>query len=928
MTRAAARAEESRGPKLVTYKPNEAEGGTFAASRARTVQGRLAYNPIRDAVGRSFGGRLPVVGDAARLARYMKAERDLRMGAGYAQVTEFQRALSGVRSSAHLSRAERVALPIMAEYGPDAARGAELGVPRAQRLAYYTDQPAKTKQLLDDPQLAAARRTQLRAVAKAQTRMVKLFGDEKLGRRIDQAVKQPRPVVDQVLDQARGLMEAHGASLTNADLLTPEIAADRALLPQRLMSGAEHRPARTIGFEQAPATYQSARAEYEAALAAPAGGAKGEALPDVSEAWQRRVEQAQQDLREARTRPGEKRPITIPSGFYGGTPIDALRQEHGDAFLYPHVGPDLHAERPVPSGFSGNIATPGGAKLNRGVRYSTGQMITGPEAWSHTRLQSLKFDLLSIARDQLPSVAVPYDGLAGSHPLRDGYVPFNPDGARLTRAQKEAVGFDEHFRSLTDSQQHTQTSASLDEMFPPAGHGEARATYQVPAVFVRKLRGDFKRSGWVIRNLVDKPLVVWKTLVLALRPAWLVANLVGQHLLYLLHNPLNWRDYVDALRPARRAALAKAIPGLLGHGTAQVLGGEAAARDAAYAFTRRGQLKGGSILHGEEGRGAGGIVGQVAYRSVSYPWRIVVGIRNSMHRLNLELADNTPRTALATRYLREQRRALASLDTAVGAVGDAVKGKSLEQVAADLSETQKLEILRKVNSALGDFNALHSSAGRTLRRLVPFAAWLKVSLEITRDLALDHPEKVALLHQLELAAQQNPGVVPQLPLPSWLQGSVIAPGFSGSQGEQPVLTSTSLNPFQTPLALAQQVGSLFEQGTPTGTDNPLSQLGPAASAIDLARGIDPFLGGTYTGPGAKQSPLVRAAAGTFFSLPQARLAQSWGLLPYYQAPASYHDRYAQTPAGRIPEDALLRYLGVPVRRVDRAQAAEYAAEGR
>jgi hypothetical protein len=930
LARAAVKAGEARAPRTIHYSPNEAEGGTFTAPRARTVQGRLVYNPAREAVGRSFGGQLPLVGDASRLARYMKAERELRIGAGYAQVSEFQRALSGhLRASKQLSRAERLALPIMAEYGPRAARDAELGVPREQRVAYYTDQLARTKQALEDPGLGKAKRTRLREVARAQQRIVKLLGDAKLGRRIDKAVKSPRPVAEQVLDQARALVDAHGESLEQAGLLTPEIAAERALLPQRLMTGAEYRGSRTIGYEQAPATYQAARQEYEAALRAPAGGPKGEPDRAIQEAWQRGVEQAQRGLEGARTRPGPKRPIETEAGFYGGTPVDKLRAAHEDAFLFPHVGPRLPRDHGLPgSSWRGGNPTPGGAKLNRGIRFSTGQLVQGPEAWVHARLRSLKYDLLGIAREQLRHVAVPYDGLAGSHPLRDGYVPVNLDGARLTRAQQEAAAFDEHFRGLSEKDDHRQMIQALDEMFPPAVHGETRAAYQVPEIFVRKVRTDFKRANAVVRWIIDKPLVVWKTLVLGLRPAFLVNNVVGQHLLYLLHNPLNWRDYVDALKPTRRAELARAIPGLLGHGTSDLLGHDQAAADAGYAFSRRGQLKGGSILHGEEGRGTAGIVGQAAYRSVSYPARIVSGIRNSTYKLNLELADNTPRAALATRYLREEKRALRAIEIANGAVESAVKGKSLEQVAAELSETKKLEILRKVNSAVGDFNALRGSAGRTLRRIVPFAAWMKVVLEITRDLAVDHPEKLALVNNLELAARQNPGVVPQLPLPSWLQGSIIAAGFSGNRGEQPVLTTQALNPFQTPLAMFEQAGSLFRGGVPSGTENPLSSLGPAANAIDLAQGIDPFLGGSYTGPGANQSPLVRASAGTFFSLPQARLAQAWGLLPYYKPPASYHDRYSDTPIGRVPEDALLRFLGLPIRRVDRAKAAQYAAEGR
>jgi hypothetical protein len=63
-----------------------------------------------------------------------------------------------------------------------------------------------------------------------------------------------------------------------------------------------------------------------------------------------------------------------------------------------------------------------------------------------------------------------------------------------------------------------------------------------------------------------------------------------------------------------------------------------------------------------------------------------------------------------------------------------------------------------------------------------------------------------------------------------------------------------------------------------------------------------------TAPARTRRHFTRAIAGTFFSLPRARLAQAWGLFPYYRPAAPYHDRYAQTPVGRIPEDALLRFL--------------------
>ena len=204
-------------------------------------------------------------------------------------------------------------------------------------------------------------------------------------------------------------------------------------------------------------------------------------------------------------------------------------------------------------------------------------------------------------------------------------------------------------------------------------------------------------------------------------------------------------------------------------------------------------------------------------------------------------------------------------------------------------------------------------------------------MQITTDLTLDHPEKLLFFHALEAAGEKDRGLAPAMnSLPSWYQGALNAPFVPGQSqpGTQGMLTTTAINPFMTPVQLTQQVGAFFKTGIPGGTDNPVASLGPLAEMVNLAQGVDPFFGGAYQGPGQKQSPVVRALAGTIFGLPETRLLQQGGVAPYYVPPKSYHDTYVNAGGHQIPLDALLRYLGYPLRRIDVRASAQYAREGR
>ena len=103
-------------------------------------------------------------------------------------------------------------------------------------------------------------------------------------------------------------------------------------------------------------------------------------------------------------------------------------------------------------------------------------------------------------------------------------------------------------------------------------------------------------------------------------------------------------------------------------------------------------------------------------------------------------------------------------------------------------------------------------------------------------------------------------------------------------------------------------------------------MGPAAGAIDLFQGIDPFTGGDYKGAGANQSPLLRALIGTIAGLPEVQLAQSHGYLGGRPPSKSYAPETHHVGPLTL-NDTDLGFLGFPRKNVRLAKAREYAKKG-
>jgi hypothetical protein len=599
-------------------------------------------------------------------------------------------------------------------------------------------------------------------------------------------------------------------------------------------------------------------------------------------------------------------------------PEGVVPGEHpfGENYVFPHRGPAMPRSNAI--GITktnmplGQIRRSMAQHVSQGIRESTGRIFTSPSVITHDALGNLRVEAAGRYQDWLAQHA--RDIPAGGVP--EGWTKFNPEGVQGHRALLERSAY-------TDDQAATSLDHAVHDMTNTTSE---QRQMMVPTRYAKAVQQEFAQSGKVTRYLVDKPMDVWRAAVLKYRPAWLANNVIGQHMLYFLHagGPTALVRYMQVLRVERgdgyaQNALLQAlkVPAIRfkylhmldetgSHGVRMGTTHGILGESDRFAYTRRGQFK--------EAR-------PIPYSIVAAVPRAVKAIGDANARLNQLVADDIPRGA---KFITEARRSAAvrRIQKVGNEIDDSVsllrklKGPSTEEIMRGLTDEERVQILHKVNVALGDFTNLSPFERNKLRRVMPFYAWFKAVSVISKDLLIHHPEKVDLLRNLETAAQQNPGIVPNGKLPSWLAGAVaVSPAHNGIQE---MLSAAGLNPFQTPVQMAQgalQVGQRF--GLPGGSGqrptDALGLLGPGFQLYDLFQGINPL-----TGAATKQS----AGGGFVSSLPQVRLAQGLGLHIPGLAPYTPAKTYAPSTA-----DLIYQYLGLPRRHVRLATARRYANEG-
>lgn len=401
---------------------------------------------------------------------------------------------------------------------------------------------------------------------------------------------------------------------------------------------------------------------------------------------------------------------------------------------------------------------------------------------------------------------------------------------------------------------------------------DGKARYAVPEGMIRRFNAEFQKSNKAARWLLEKPTTVWRALVLNLRVAWLVNNVVGNHLLYALRyaGPNGLRGYLAAIQTSKGA---DAVRRLLSMPETQ------------HAFTSADikellpQQHGGTFI----GSQAPSIKGGRTLRKLG---------------LGLAGADKAIEGGLRRGAVNAELRKAPEVKARLKAMP--AETRSFRAAARDaLQHDPQLadRVSDDVNKSLGDFLSLGPAERRYMRAIFPFYAWYKAITQITFKLPLDTPGRALLIEKLSEVGKKETGALGALP--SFLEGAIP---LGGDQ----LLKTQAVNPFATIPQLGRAGAVPFFPGQPTnqlaGTMNPFVQA----------------IGGAVFGrDSTKRGLLADFASGIATDLPQV------GLLTSAIGGPDASKLYQPSTT-----DDLLAYLGAGVKTINRKRAAELAAQGR
>jgi hypothetical protein len=579
--------------------------------------------------------------------------------------------------------------------------------------------------------------------------------------------------------------------------------------------------------------------------------------------------------------------------------VGALRPTPGRPFYVPDVpharrvaNPEL-AKMGSGAGVAKNIV-----KQNRGVLFRTGQLALTPDILGPEFLRTIKYGLA----DDLHATMMESAARVSAEEARAGLIPkgyeFVPKeiigkhgGKRgkpihpLVRGKRAAV---EAVEDTLPAEERILESFTVKDLRDAAQiHGDYLI---VPTTLKRELVGEFHRSQSSVRKFIEAPTKVWRALVLGFRPGFLTNNLVGNHLLYALHaaGPDGLRAYLNAIKREKGKGVVRS---LIEDGSLPPALRDQFMRDffpeqieGTFGGT---QMPGASKrLRGKKGRKVrGATVGLL-------PATQAVAETNLRRALVETMIRKSPEFKKVYRAMPRQARDFEA------AANKVLKGTGGHEYQALIS--------RQVNDALGDYLNLNPFERNVIRAAFPFYSWYRAITTITTHLALDTPGRADLLTKIgDVGVEETKKTLGEIP--DYLKG--LLPIGQAKDGKQEVLTTGGLNPFGTVTQLGSGAAGLLT-GHPGDTGRALSQLGPnplLMAAIENLAGKDLFTGRDLTG--GSGGLLGAVARNVATELPQARLL-SRPETKLYGKPS--------------PRQAVLQFLGAPVRTLDVNQAQRYA----
>jgi len=658
------------------------------------------------------------------------------------------------------------------------------------------------------------------------------------------------------MDKAPSVNAGRKAGNTAAELRA-------AIDEKKAMIASIEKQARDIAKDAVPSTGVTADSKYF-------GSSKGASTAKVKNA---QAAELRKRIAERKARL-EADVAELESGVVGGKDIFTLRDEIAAAGRpQPIYIPDklMASKRGAPpstgTGGKGPQANP--VRENRGVLFSIGRLALDTDVLSAEFLKTVRYELYSSRHDILIQRAIPVDSLPQGYTFirrRTGEkIPNTVQGEQEFLQQLDRVVPDNPEKTVKQDLELTTEDRAFAEM---AEDGRYLA---VPENYARAVTGEFTRSTNAINKFISAPLTVWRALVLGLRPAYLVNNVVGHHMMYAIRfaGMDGLRSYLNMIYNTNGAATVRKMLNMkdIPKGISQQFITEFFPEQS-----KAGTFVGSQLPANRLGK----FLGRTKAGLVPADRAAEAGMRRAA-------------VEAALRKDPEFRAFVKDMPSQIRSFQD-----SAEQAMAWNPQIAE-RVSAEVNSALGDFLALGQFEKNVVRQIFPFYAWFKAITKVTLRLPVDMPVRTTLLAQLgEIGTQASEDDFGS-PLPRWLRGAIPLGGDS-------VLPTSGFNPFGTVPQVASGVRALLPSPEKRNRDDLLGMMNPF-----LAAAIENF---GEQDPGGFANDIFRRVGE---DLPQTKLVS-----PPSRASYNGDDRLRE----------ILAYMGVPVKNLDRREVARQAREGR
>lgn len=519
-------------------------------------------------------------------------------------------------------------------------------------------------------------------------------------------------------------------------------------------------------------------------------------------------------------------------------------------------------------------------RRSEAVLLRTGMLALQPDLLSASYLKVVKYALYDDIHTLLmqSAVRVPRgEGLPSGHVFIRRPVGKSGRPESISYTERVANEFRESLDELLDEDALGPESLTTKA----ASEAETRGGYllAVPESMAKRAAGEFLQSSKAVRWFLKKPVAVWRALVLNLRPAWLVNNIVGNHLLYAVKyaGPNGLRSYARAVKAVGKET--DEFRKLMEDVFPEQIEGTFIQTQRPGRFGRAQNIASGGLAPLD--RGTEGVL----------------------------------RRAATETELRKHPAVRARLKTMRG------ERQAFERAARKALDDDPLlarEVSDRVNGALGNFLDMSPTEQSVLRSLFPFYAWYKAIARVVFKMPLDTPGRTGILTKLgQIGADDTKEKLGDLP--SYLRGAIPFGDVKGSRAR--ILNTAPVNPYTTATMIVKGLTALGTSGEPGeigqdvgGTANPfIVALAEAAFGTDIATGAP------IEGRGGVLGNILGNVGG---GLPQKRLLDAV-LGTLYQGTSSQPTLY-----DRNKRDELLAYLGVPYRDLSLKRARQLADEGR